>query len=110
LSVYCSFSVFAADDKAGDYPPPLVYRQSHVIPSPDDPRGGSFSLGSIPAFLTHDGYDDRDEKEDLVWPYLRVSLVAPGDGEDTVVLDKAQVRTLRDKLDGWLERVDPELV
>jgi hypothetical protein len=30
--------------------------------------------------------------------------------EDTVVLDRDQVQALRDDLDGWLERVDPDLV
>lgn len=109
MSVYCSFGVFAADNEGGDHPPPLIYRQSHVIPNVNDPRGGSFELASIPAFLARGGYDDSKEDGVACWPYLRVSLVASVPGEGTVVLDRDQVQALRDDLDGWLERVDPDL-
>lgn len=109
MSIYCSFGIFAADDQAGDYPAPIVYRRSHVLPSADDPRGGSFELASIPAFLTRDGCDDSKEDGTTCWPYLRVSLNTTDPDEDTVVLDRAQVEALRDELTGWLDRVDPDL-
>lgn len=105
MSVYGTFGVFAED---GEHPPPLIYRQSHVIPSLGDPRGGSFEIGSIPAFLTRDGRDIAAD-EDACWPFLRVSLAATEPGEDTVVLDSRQVIALRDALSEWLQRVDPKL-
>lgn len=91
---------------------PIIYRQSHVLPSEEDPRGGSLDLASIPAFLTRDGYDDGPEDGD-VWPYLRLS-VRPAQVtddnwvEDTIVLDHRQVVALRDELTDWLGRVDFE--
>lgn len=109
ISVYCTFSDFEAQ---GDYPAPYVYRESHVLPTRDDPRGGSVDLGSIPAFLTRDGYDDGAD-DGACWPYLRVSVRAAerpdGAVEDTVVLDRRQVVALRDELTGWLARVDEGL-
>lgn len=112
MSVYCTFGVFDADGE--DHPPPLIYQRSHVIPSATDPRGGYLDLASIPAFLTRngDGYDDSKEDGIGCWPYLRVSLKGPVDAgayDDTVVLDADQVRALRDELNDWLERVDPDL-
>ena len=109
MSVYCSFGIFASEDEWEDHPAPLIYRRSHVIPSKDDARGGSFELASIPAFLTRDGYDDAKVDGHGCWPYLRVSLQAADPDEDTVVLDAEQVRVLRDELTCWLDRVDPDL-
>ena len=107
MSVYCSFGIFDGDD--GDYPAPLIYRQSNVIPTRDDPRGGYLGLGYIPSFVTRDGYDDKDADR-RCWPYLRVSLRGAAEpGEDTVVLAADQVRVLRDELTGWLGRVDENL-
>jgi hypothetical protein len=106
MSVYASFGIFDGEEE--NHPAPLIYRQSHIIPSPDDPRGGSFELGAIPAFLTRSGYDDGAD-EDAWWPYLRVSLLAGEPDEDTIVLDAEQVRALRDELTDWLERIDPDL-
>jgi hypothetical protein len=113
VSIYCSFGVFAAKEECGDYPPPLVYQRSHVLPAATDPRGGSLDLASIPAFITRDGDGYDETKEDGIgcWPYLRVSLRGPdeaGPYDDTIVLDAEQVRALRDELTGWLERVDPD--
>ncbi len=112
MSIYCSFSGFT--DDGGDYPPPYVYRESHVLPSPDDPSGGFLDLAYIPGFITRDGRDvdgelDPDCENEGVWPFLRMSLRAagfPADAEDTVVLDRGQVAALRDELTDWLLRCD----
>jgi hypothetical protein len=107
MSLWSSFGIF--DGEQENHPAPLIYLQSHVLPSPGDERGGCLDLASIPAFLTRDGYDDAAEDGTSCWPYLRVSLVASVQGEDTVVLDREQVEALRDELTGWLDRVDPGL-
>ncbi|MBW0088274.1 hypothetical protein I4I73_03465 [Pseudonocardia sp. KRD-184] len=117
MSIYCSFGLFG--DDGDDYPAPLIYRQSHVLPTVDDPRGGTLDLAYIPGFITRDGRDvdgelDPDCENDGVWPFLRVSLraeqglamVEAGEPEDTVVLDRDQVATLRDELTDWLLRHD----
>jgi len=109
MSVYCSFGIFADDNEGGEYPAPLIYRQSHVLPKPDDPRGGSLELASIPAFITRTDYDETKEDGTGCWPYLRVSMWTATPDEDTVVLDQAQVTALRDELNGWLQRIDPDL-
>ncbi len=115
MSIYCSFSIF--DDDGNDYPAPLIYQRSHVLPGPADPRGGSLDLAYIPGFITRDGLDVDGEEDpqcenEGVWPYLRMSLrpdqtAASVDyPEDTVVLDRAQVAALRDELRDWLLRCD----
>ncbi len=117
MSIYCSFGMFGDDDGGDDYPPPLIYRESHVLPSSDDPRGGTLDLAYIPGFITRDGRDidgelDPDCENEGVWPFLRVSL-CPGVTaatvdypQDTVVLDRDQVAALRDELSDWLLRCD----
>lgn len=107
MSVYCSFGGYYGD-QFGDGQAPLVYRRSHVIPNPDDARGGHFDLGYIPGFIRRDGYDDTMEGIEDIWPYLRVSLNGGEDEPDTVVLDVDQVAQLRDNLTWWLDRVKRE--
>lgn len=115
MSIWCSFSLFG--DEGDDYPPPYVYRQSHVLPAPDDPRGGMLDLAYVPGFITRDGRDvdgelDPQCENEGVWPWLRVALRAdqrhahPDQFEDTVVLDRDQVAALRDELTDWLLRCD----
>jgi hypothetical protein len=114
MSVWASTLLIGDDgrDDGRDLQAPLTYRQSHVLPSHDDPRGGLLDLASIPAFVTRDGYDDGPD-DGAVWPFLRVS-VRPAQVtddvwvEDTVVLDHRQVLALRDELTVWLQRVDFE--
>lgn len=119
MSIYCTFSVFDADGEGGDYPQPYRYRESHVLPSKDDPRGGFLDLAYIPGFITRDGRDvdgelDPQCENEGVWPFLRFSLrpehdpsaVGVEDAEDTVVLDREQVVALRDELNDWLLRCD----
>lgn len=112
MSVWASGFVLGdtAWDGEQDLGPPIIYRQSHVLPGAEDPRGGSLDIASIPAFLTRDGYDDGPDDGD-VWPFLRVSLRSAQMTddlwvEDTLVLTAAQVSALRDALTDWLGRVD----
>lgn len=107
VSIYCSFGGFS-DDQFWDGPGPFIYRRSHVIPNPDDPRGGYFDLGYIPGFIRRHGRDDDVGGIEDIWPYLRVSLTGGGDEPDTVVLDVDQVAQLRDDLTWWLDRVKRE--
>lgn len=101
-------------DEYGDtYPQPYIYRESHVLPHADDPRGGMLDLAYIPGFITRNGLDVDGEQDPTcenegVWPFLRMSLRPAGwpDGEDTIVLDRDQVAALRDELTDWLLRCD----
>jgi hypothetical protein len=75
MSVWCTRLCLDADGFPEDGPGPIIYRKSHVIPSADDPRGGSIDTAHIPGFLTRDGYDDTGDGEDLpCWPYLRLAV------------------------------------
>lgn len=112
MSVWCSGLSFAEPpwDDDNHHGAPIIYRQSHILPSAEDPRGGHLDLAHIPAFLTRDGYDDGPEDGD-VWPFLRMSLRSAQMTddlwvEDTVVLTHPQVEALRDELTDWLGRVD----
>lgn len=117
ISIYCSFCIF--DGEEPDWPAPLVYQRSHVLPSMGDDRGGHFHLASIPPWITRDGkclagkecspaaFDEGVCCENYdghnYWPYLRVTLSSPIPDEDTCVLDRSQVLALRDALSEWLE-------
>ena len=110
MSIYGSFCSFDEDDGWGNYPAPLAYAQSHVLPQPGDPRGGSFDLGCINGFITCSDRESSPDDDDAYWPYLRVSLTGVDPEPDTIVLDADQATTLRDCLTGWLERVDRTLI
>lgn len=89
-----------------DLDAPIIYQGSHVLPSHDDPRGGSVSLALIPPHITRDGRDDRTEGEGP-WPFLRLdvsshSTTNHGGCLATVVLTDQQVLRLRDALTKWL--------
>lgn len=114
MSVYGSFCCMGEDE---EIPAPIAYQGSHVMPGPGDDRAGSLDLGSIPGWLTKDGWcvhghGDHDEMDcedegDLpaVWPFLRVSVgEVPDQRGETILLDRAQVLALRDELTGWLAR------
>jgi hypothetical protein len=93
---------------------PWVYQGSHVLPAVSDPRGGSVDVAAIPAFISRDGRDDGHEGTLKDW--LRLSVDSLGSyteyegkpyvpaGRSVVVLDRMQVRVLRDTLTMWLER------
>jgi hypothetical protein len=104
MSVWCSTLTFTDDEPVRS---PLVYRESHVIPTAEDLRGGELSLAALPGFLTRTGSDDG--VDGAWWPYLRVSLRSPKPEEDTVVLDVDQVDALIAELADWRGRVAPEL-
>ena len=106
MSIYCSFGVFA--NEGGQHPAPLIYQQSHVLPTATDPRGGSLGLAAIPASITRDAHTSAPDDNATWWPYLRVSLHATT-GDDTVVLDAAQAQALRDELTTWLNHTNPHL-
>jgi hypothetical protein len=112
MSVYCSFGVFDEDgtrDSAWGFPQPYGYRKSHILPTADDPRAGSFDLGLIPGFIRRDGDREDLEDEDAAWPYLRVSLTGSDEEPDTIVLDVDQVTSLVEVLNDWLNRVNRDL-
>lgn len=80
---------------------PLVYHESHVLPSPKDERGGGLMLTAIPSHITRDGRDDRPEGGPW-YPWLRLSFhLVKG---DSMVLTKKQVIKLRDTLDQWIRK------
>lgn len=75
MSIWASSLIFAEDEA----PAPIIYRQSHVLPSDTDPRGGSLDLAYVPGFITRDGRNvDGEENPDCdhegVWPWLRLSV------------------------------------
>lgn len=77
---------------------PIAYQGSHVLPSDDDPRGGTVDVAAIPDFITRDGRDDARGEGLKDW--LRLSVYADG---DAVVLTRRHVRLLRDTLTEWLD-------
>jgi hypothetical protein len=103
VSVYGSFCTFDVDEP--DRRAPMLYRGSHVLPSMDDTRGGSFDLGLIPGHITRDGHDDGDE-DGAVWPFLRVGMRGSEEEPDTLVFDVEQVEQLHADLGWWLAHVD----
>lgn len=114
MSIYCSFGVFDEDDRLDDDSRrgPIVYQGSHVLPSPDSPRGGSLDLGYIPGWITRNGSNEgRDPGEEGNidwWPYLRVGLIGGEYDPNAVVLDVDQVGQLIDDLTSWRDRVRRE--
>ena len=87
---------------------PIIYQGSHVLPSDDDPRGGSVDIASIPEHIER---DDRPElPEGTPKPWLRLGLYqhTASDGSDlhpgqaTLILDRRGVQTMRDAFDAWL--------
>jgi ADP-ribose pyrophosphatase YjhB (NUDIX family) len=79
---------------------PLVYQGSHVLPSDEDPRGGTASIGFIPGFI---GATDRpalntDGEDTPYHPWLRLSV-----NQADVVLTRTQVAGLHEWLTWWLD-------
>lgn len=98
MSIYASIPGIDADTPTG---PPWLYRGSHLLPTVDDPRGGSISLALIPAHITPT-LDDADEDGPPL-PWLRVSTDAP----DTLI-NPAQARHLADQLTYWADQAQPQ--
>jgi len=91
-----------------DLDAPIIYKGSHVLPSDDDPRGGSVHLALIPSHITRDGRDDKPEDEQP-WPWLRLDVQEDGpDGDQaTVILTLEQAKRLRAALGEWVDDVEP---
>lgn len=88
---------------------PLAYRQSHVVPSLDDPRAGSFDLAAVAPHIGQRGdYDAARDEDGTHLPYLRIGLRGSPDEPDVVVLDRGQVRELHGQLGWFLDHCDPE--
>ena len=116
MSIYCTGPIWSDSVPEEGYQPPLVYRESHLLPAHGDQRGGELQLAYIPGFITRNGLDvagDRDPEHDHpgVWPWLRV-VVEDGRGPVytrpmvAILLDRAQVGQLRDELTEWMLRCD----
>jgi len=111
MSIYASsLSIDAEWPDSDDDKGPFVYEGSHVLPTPDSPRGGCLHCSHIPDHITRgtpgeEGYEGEGLKD-----YMRVGVSElqrpninqyPGSGD--VVLDREQVTKLRDYLTWWLE-------
>lgn len=109
MSIFGSFGVF--ENEHGDYPAPIIYQGSHVLPADDDPRGGRLCLGEIPSFITRDGHD-MDLEDEAPRPWLRFSVdpdIRTYEGDPTtVVLDASQVRALIYELGRWFFPPGPD--
>lgn len=86
---------------------PYAYKQSHVLPEPDDPRTTEYDgidCGYLPRFVRfHRDHPDADYDPEGYEPWLRFSL-----GAATVVLDRAQVQQMVDRLGAWLTKTAAE--
>jgi hypothetical protein len=97
MSIYGSW--FDLDDWS-DLQAPIIYQASHIMPTDDDPRGGSVDVAGIAGFIPRDGRALCDDYGRLVWPWLRLSV----NDQATVILDRAQVVGMHEKLGEWLDR------
>lgn len=104
MSIWVTDFMLCGDDPAADGPAPIRYQRSHIYPRPEHPRAGTVDTAHIPAFLTPDGRDD-DAEDGPLPPWLRLAVDPGQPGEDTVILDAAQVAALRDHLTWWLHAV-----
>lgn len=90
------------DETAGTL---IRYRGSHILPTEDDPRGGSIGLALIPPHITRDGRDDQPG-DGAPWPWLRLHL-ADVDDDPAVILGPAQARHLAAELTAWADDTAP---
>jgi len=102
MSIYCSFgSIDDENDRPRSWKKPIRYQGSHVLPSEKDEHCGSVDLAYIPPHITQ-GRRKRPENGSL-WPWLRVSIAQENmSSGETVILNRKQVKKLRDSLDWWL--------
>ncbi|GGS67943.1 hypothetical protein ACFFV7_16180 [Nonomuraea spiralis] len=113
MSIYCT-RLLMADDCPDDLPSPIAYLGSHVRIEPDPRRHGHLSTAHIPPWCAY-GVEPVDVDEaGPPLPYLRLSMDGYNGREPrreasaTVVLDRAQVKALRDDLDEWLSSLPSE--
>jgi hypothetical protein len=99
MSIYASGADVGMDDYGRHTGEVLIYRKSHVFPTPSDPTAW-LGLGAIPGYCVP-GHDEEDD--DLVAEYLRLDMSADGKWvTSTVVLTVAGAKRLRDELTDWL--------
>ena len=99
MSVYITLlDISAVGSEENGLGAPFMYLGSHVVPTDDSPRGGWVEVASIPAFCGPDPGRLVD--------FLRLDAGATEDGDPMVtkVLNRAQVKALRDTLTRWLNR------
>lgn len=78
----------------------IRYQGSHVLPSNKDERRGDIGFASIPPHITRNGKDNGKRPH----PFMRFHL---HDGyQDSVVLNRAQVKKLHAALSEWLQRTE----
>ena len=98
MSIYGSLPGISTDDEHG---PPWLYQGSHLLPTEDDPRGGSVGLAEIPGHITRDHRDNQPD-DDRPWPWLRLSIDTQPD-DPAVVINPAQARHLAGQLTAWAD-------
>jgi hypothetical protein len=106
-------SSFSIDSEWPDDPDdkgPYVYEGSHILPTPDSPRGGCLHCSHIPDHITRGTSGEPGYQGEGLKDYMRVGISEqqrpnlnqfPGSGD--VLLDREQVLKLRDYLNWWLE-------
>lgn len=101
MSIYASLPGIGDIGDDETIGPPWIYQGSHILPSMDDPRGGSVGLAEVPSHITRDGRDDQPE-DGRPWPWLRLSVVEDGVVID-VVINPVQARHLAAQLVAWAD-------
>lgn len=111
MGVCCDGSNYWPSNDPGDRAP-LRYHGSGVLPEANHQRAGSIEVGAIPAHVRF-WRDNRNastiNEPDGYDPYVRIGVQQEtfGEGHD-VVLDREQVRALRDSLTVWLDATEPK--
>lgn len=106
------FKAITLGEEGGEQPllAPIVYQGSHVLPSNEDRRGGHVDLAAIPDFI------ERPGREQGPHDWMRLSVYCEQSdteyqgkplseaGRAVVVLDREQIKALRDTMTEWLQR------
>ena len=111
MSIYATWLDFGFDENWEDgdeTAPPWLYSGSHVLPEQNDARGGQVEVGVIPNHVcAYRAGEENPELDERVLAAHKCGFVRLGVGGDgpfqTVVLDAAHVRELRDMLTTWLD-------
>lgn len=102
--------IIGEGDEEAESRAPIVYQGSHILPSDEDRRGGAVDLAAVPAHISREG------RESGPHDWMRLSVYCEqsdtqyqgkplsGAGRAVVVLDRDQVKALRDTMTEWLER------
>lgn len=107
MSIYATIPGLGDDGDPEDLGQPWRYLGSHILPTEEDPRGGTIGLALIPSHITRDGRDDQPD-DGTPWPWLRLHLADTGD-DPCVVLNPAQARHLAAQLIAWADSTTPEV-